>query len=284
MTAPATRSQEAGLAAVHATLNYLVDTGTKPVTHIVDEGTGPNRREEMLDARTVPVHDARPIAGRLSLDVNGFALVCHDSAVTDFLDRGQVDGTWTREVEALVANATGASRVLVFDHTLRIEDEAIRTAKHTREPVRVVHNDYTEKSGPQRVRDLLPRDEAEAALAKRYVYVNVWRTIAGPVEEAPLAICDWTSLTEADMVATDLKYRDRVGEIYRTAWRPNHRWYYFPYMTPGEVLLLKCFDTERDGRARWTAHTAFDDPTTPAGAAPRQSIETRTIAFFDTDG
>src|SRR3546814_17563143 len=103
------------------------------------------------------------------------------------------------------------------------------------------------------VRDLLPLEEAEAALRNRYVFINVWRTIAGTVEEAPLAVCDWNSLAEGDLVETDLKYRDRVGEIYRAAWNPDHRWYYFPRMRTDEALLLKCFDTERDGRARWPA-------------------------------
>lgn len=282
--AQAARNRETdGPAALDATLNYVRDTGVKPVTHIAAMGES-NRREETPDLRTVPIHDGRPFADSYTLDRNGFALVHHDSAVTDFLDPAQVEGVWAREVEAMIRRETGASRVVVFDHTLRVEDEATRTARRTREPVRVVHNDYTEKSGPQRVRDLLPPDEAEAALANRFVFINAWRTIAGEVEEAPLAICDWTSLAEGDFVATDLKYKDRVGEIYRAAWSPNHRWVYFPRMRPDEVILLKCFDTERDGRARWTAHTAFDDPTSPPDAAPRQSIETRAIAFFDSRG
>ena len=137
------------------------------------------------------------------------------------------------------------------------------------------------KSGPQRVRDLLTPEEAEAALKKRYVYVNVWRSISGAVEEAPLGICDATSIAEDDMVLMDLKYDDRIGEIHRTKYNPDHRWVYFPQMVPDEVILLKCYDTKMDGRARWTAHSAFDDPTSPANAAPRQSIETRSIAFYD---
>ncbi|HCP00431.1 MAG TPA: methyltransferase, partial [Rhodospirillaceae bacterium] len=180
----------------------------------------------------------------------------------------------------IVASATRASRVLVFDHTLRVEDEKTRKTKKLREPVRVVHNDYTDTSGPQRIRDLLPPDEAEVALTKRYVYVNVWRSINGAVEEAPLGICDAKSIAEGDMILMDLKYGDRVGEIHRTRYNPNHQWVYFPRMVPDEIILLKCYDSRTDV-ARWTAHTAFDDPTSPADAAPRQSIETRTIAFYE---
>ncbi len=265
---------------VNASVNYVVDNGIRPVTYIAEMGES-NRRDETPDHRTVPIYNARPVADRLTLDQNGFAFLRKETGVTDFLDNTQIESIYNPEVEKIVAAATGASRVLVFDHTLRVADEATRTSKKLREPVRVVHNDYTDLSGPQRVRDLLPHDEAEAALKKRYVYVNVWRSIRGTVEEAPLGICDAQSLAEDDMILMDLKYKDRVGEIHRTRYNPEHRWVYFPQMTPDEVILLKCYDTERDGRARWTAHTAFDDPTSPPNASPRQSIETRTIAFYE---
>jgi hypothetical protein len=264
---------------VEATMNYVLDNGVKPVTHISPYGES-NKRDETPDHRTVPVYDARAVASDLTLDTNGFEFHNRPTAVTDFLDKSQIETVYNPEVERIVAEATGASRVIVFDHTLRVADEEMRTTQKLREPVRVVHNDYTDKSGPQRVRDLLPPDEAEAALGKRYVYVNVWRSISGAVEEAPLGICDAQSIAEGDMILMDLKYDDRVGEIHRTKYNPDHRWVYFPRMEPDELILLKCYDTETD-RARWTAHTAFDDPASPTDAAPRQSIETRTIAFYD---
>ena len=265
---------------IEASMNYVLDNGVKPVTHISPYGES-NRRDETPDHHTVPVYDARSVAGEITLDGNGFEFHNRPTAVTDFLDPSQIETVYNSEVEKIVAEATGASRVIVFDHTMRVADEETRTTKKLREPVRVVHNDYTDKSGPQRVRDLLPPDEAEAALKKRYVYVNVWRSISGNVEEVPLGICDAQSIAEGDMILMDLKYDDRVGEIHRTKYNPDHRWVYFPQMKPDELILLKCYDTETDGRARWTAHTAFDDPTSPADAAPRQSIETRTIALYD---
>jgi hypothetical protein len=265
---------------VEATVNYVVDNGIRPVTYIAEMGES-NRRDEVPDHRTVPIYDARPVADQLTLDSNGFAFQRQETAVTDFLDSSQIESIYNPEVEKIVAAATGASRVLVFDHTLRVADEDTRTSHKLREPVHVVHNDYTDLSAPQRIRDLLPADEAEAALKKRYVYVNVWRSIKGTVEEIPLGICDAQSLVEDDMILMDLKYKDRVGEIHRTRYSPDHRWVYFPQMQPDELILLKCYDTELDGRARWTAHTAFEDPTSPANAARRQSIETRTIAFYD---
>jgi hypothetical protein len=278
MTQPATET--ANLPFVEATMNYVDDSEKRPVTYIAEMGES-NRRDEVPDPRVVPVYDARSIADELTLDRNGLELVRDTTAVTDFQDQNQIETIYNPEVERLVKAATGASRVLVFDHTLRVADENRRKAEKLREPVRIVHNDYTDKSGPQRVRDLLPPERAEEALKKRYVYVNVWRSIHGTVEEAPLGICEWQSLEDDDMVLMDLVYSDRVGEIHRTRYNSNHRWLYFPQMKEDEVILLKCFDTERDGRARWTAHAAFDDPSSPPDAAPRQSIETRTIAFYD---
>ena len=78
---------------------------------------------------------------------------------------------------------------------------------------------------------------------------------------------------------TDLKYRDRTGEVYSLTYSADHRWFYCPDMQPNEALLLKCYDSDPT-RAQMTAHTAFDDPTTPPDAPARESIEVRTLAFF----
>jgi hypothetical protein len=177
-----------------------------------------------------------------------------------------------------VKEVTGAARVLAFDHNVR-RGPAGQPDKNVREPVKYAHNDYTLKSGPQRVCDLLPT-EAETLLKHRFVFINVWRPIRGPVEQMPLAVCDARSIAPADLVPTDLKYTDRTGEVHSLAFNPGHRWFYVPHMRTDEVLLLKCYDSMDDGRARFTAHGAFDDPNTPAGAPARESIEVRTIAFF----
>jgi cation transport regulator ChaB len=148
-----------------------------------------------------------------------------------------------------------------------------------REPVRRVHNDYTERSGPQRVRDLLPA-EAEELLKHRFAVIQTWRPIRNPVMTAPLAIADARTLPMNDMILTERRYPDRVGEIYHIAYNPAHRWYYFPNMRRNEALVFKTYDSAKDGRARWTAHAAFDDPTSPPDAPQRESIEIRALAFF----
>jgi hypothetical protein len=162
---------------------------------------------------------------------------------------------------------------------MRTADDELRQAAKIREVVRRVHNDYTDWSGPQRVRDLMG-DEAEELLKHRFAIVQVWRPIRHPVESWPLAIADARSLSPDDMVVTERRYPDRIGQTSAITWNPEHRWYWFPLMRPDEALVFKTFESMKDGRARFTAHTAFDDPTTPPHARPRESIEIRTLAFF----
>ena len=143
-----------------------------------------------------------------------------------------------------------------------------------------MHNDYTEVSGPQRVRDLVGGAEAERLLRYRFAVINVWRPMVGPVWDTPLAVCDARSMAAEDFRRTDLIYPERTGEVYSVRHNPAHRWYYVSAMEPDEVLYMKCFDSARDGRARFTAHSAFANPDCPAEFTPRESIETRTLAFF----
>lgn len=261
-------------ASVDGIFSYMVKKAGKPAYYLYEPESGPVARPETRK-HAMPVLNGR--RETLTLDRNGFEFVDHETQINDFYDNNEVLSHYYAEVEALVKRATGANRVLVFDHNQRHGGE--EKPKGVREPVRFAHNDYTEESGPQRIRDLLP-EEAETLLQHRYVFINVWRPIRGPIEEAPLAVCDASSMRPDDFVATDLNYSDRSGEIYSVAHRDGHRWIYFPKMKPDEALLLKCFDSERDGRARFTAHSAFDDPNTPESPAPRESIEARTVAFF----
>jgi hypothetical protein len=275
----AATSGDSGPAEVTAELTYSVDTGVKPVNETYGPGHLMRRASGTLEKRSVRIRNGRSIAGELSFDRSGFVLVSHRTQVPDFFDKAQLPVAYYPEVEALVKEVSGARRVVVFDHTLRSGDEAERGARQIREPILLVHNDYTEWSGPQRVRDLLP-DEAEALLRGRVAVIQVWRAINQPIQANPLAIADARSLAPGDLIAAERRYPDRVGEIYQVAYSPAHEWFYFPRMRRDEALVFKVYDSETDGRARFTAHTSFHDPTTPPGAPPRQSIEVRTLAFF----
>ena len=269
-----------GLTYVDARVNYLADLSVKPVTYNPPLGTGLPRREGNYRFFDVRVHNARPYANDLSLDKQAFILTNHDTQVRDFYDETEVRSAYYAEVEALIKRETGASKVVMFDHTVRTADRAVERGLRT--PVQSVHNDYTEKSGPQRVRDLLPPNEAEARLKKRFAEYNVWRNIAHePIEMTPLGFVDAQTIAPRDLAVCNLVYADRVGEIYQGVYNADHQWHYFPAMTRDEAILIKCYDSEKDGRARFSLHSAFDDPTSPANAKPRQSIEVRAFAFFN---
>jgi hypothetical protein len=258
---------------------YTVDTGEK----LVNETFGPNnirrRSSGAQEAKKVTIDDGRALAAELSLERNGFVLVRHPTAVRDFFDAAELKAVYYPEVERLVRERSGARRVVVFDHTLRSGDEGEREARLVREPVLSAHNDYTEWSGPQRVRDLLP-DEAEALLKNRFAIIQVWRAINLPIRANPLALADARSIAAGDLIISERRYPDRVGQTYRLKYNPAHRWFYFPQLARDEAIVFKVYDSAADGRARFTPHTSFADPATPPGAPPRQSIEARTLAFF----
>ena len=264
---------------VEAELNFFIPNGQRPQIFKPTPEFPDGRRTGDFELRTVPIADSRYLAEHFSLDREGFELTNHSTAVSDFLDEDEVRAIYYPEVERLVRDATGASQVIIFDHTVRIDDVRKATAKDTRTPVRTVHNDYTLKSGPQRITDLVDLDEARRWRAHRYAVVNVWRSIAGPIETTPLAIADARSVRPESFVATDLVYPDRTGEIYNVAYDPNLRWHYFSSMTRDEALLLKVFDSAED-RAKWTAHAAFVNPQARTDAPARQSIEVRTLLSF----
>ena len=266
--------------AVQATLNYLADSSEKPVYYTFEPPAGTPRSTGTFVAKTVPIHSARDLAADLSLDKQGFQIVLQDSAVGDFYDQDEVKRVYYPEVERLLKETTGADRVVIFDHQVRNIELAQRGERNAREYVHTVHNDYTAKSGPRRVRDHLPLAEAEERLKHRFAEINVWRPIQGPVQSEPLAVCDARTIDPQDVVVSNLVYPDKVGETYSFRYNPNHRWSYFPRQEKREVTLLKCYDSKEDGRARFTAHTAFQDPTTKPGAAPRESIEVRALIFW----
>jgi hypothetical protein len=264
---------------VESSLNYF-DAGPGPSAvyayRTPDAGQAP---PPTYSRHPVCFLDAREHGGDVSLDGSGFVLLPQQSAVDDLYDADAVRAHYYPEMEKLVGEATGAVRVVAFDHNVRCAPMAKRGEASAQMPVKAAHNDYSAISGPRRVRELLP-DEADALLEQRFAVVNAWRPIRGPVESTPLAVCDARTIGDDDLHSIDLIYSDRVGEVQLLAHNPAHRWYYVPRMTRDEVLLIKCYDSAQDGPARFTAHSAFELPDTSDDAAPRESIEVRTLAFF----
>jgi hypothetical protein len=268
---------------VRSNFNYTLDDGKVPEVYFYEPPPGTVVHQPGNDPHEMAITDGWSRADRFSLDREGFALKEFRNAFDRFDSDDAVRSQFYAPVAEFVRASVGARRVVVFDHTIRSKaNEQQQTAEHTttqRAPVMLVHCDYTPVSGPLRVRQMLP-DEADALLERRVAFYNFWKPLKRRVEEKPLAMCDVTSATQEDMLKMKLRYRERTGEIFVMRHSPAHRWWYFPKMTPENVVLLKTYESETDGRARFLGHSAFDDPGTPADAPVRESIEMRTMAFF----
>ena len=266
---------------IRAKLNYIVDTGVPPVRYIdwpemADKAVPPQYRQYEMTVR-----DGRPLRETFEFDSHGFVFVEHRTRVHDFTDEAERKRVYDPEVQALIKKHSGACDVVVFDHTIRVSDEAQQQSTNARPTVKGVHNDYTEASAPRRLREIVGDEEAERRMKKRWAIVQVWRPIRGKVLIDPLGICDGRSIPREGFIRVERRYKYRTGEVYHIAHHPAHVWYYFPHMERHEALVFKVFDSDAAKPSRFTAHSAFDDPATPVDAPPRESIETRTFAFFD---
>lgn len=266
------------LETVSANLAYTARRADKLYFYRFPPPEGVPELNVAIEPHVTSIANARPVAERFSLDREGYALVRHRSAARDFGDEAQTLALGHPEAAEIVRAATGASRVLVFDHTLRRRTGELDLSVQ-RQPVARAHVDQTEKSGPQRVRDIMG-DQAEELLSRRAAVINVWRPVGHVARDWPLALGDGRSIDPADLMPTDLIFPHRPGETYSLAYNPAQRWFYIPDLAVDECLLIKCWDSDRTV-TRFAPHTGFEDPTTPEGTPPRASIEFRTLAFFD---
>jgi hypothetical protein len=258
---------------VTSTLHYLKRGTEKPTRYVAEPPPGVPVWNGIDDPREMTIEDARGRETEFTIDRNGFQLVKAPTVVRDFYSNEEVKRVYYPEVERLLRDTLGASRVFVFDHGVR---NAGRPGSGM--PVRRVHNDHTVNSAPRRVRDHLGADASEL-LKRRFGIVNVWRPIRGPVLDSPLALCDAQSFTDGDLIATDFVHPHVRGETSSVEYNPKHRWYYFSEMQADEVVLIRVHDSANDGRARLSFHTSFDNPLA-SGAPPRESIEVRALVFF----
>ncbi|MDP6517416.1 MAG: CmcJ/NvfI family oxidoreductase [Alphaproteobacteria bacterium] len=269
---------------VRAPLNFVVRQDTKP--YFISSALTGGDAEFFFEteAQTVTIRDVRPVADSLSIDMEGFELYRHETSVEDLYDDAAVEGVYSREIEALLKAATGASRVVVFDHTRRADGpRGAVNPDGLRGPAYLVHVDYTALSGPERVRNFLGTEEVDRVLGSggRIVQINVWRPITGPVQRSPLALAEAESIKTEELIATEQRFPDRVGEIYLLARGSDQRWCWLSGMDRNETLLIKGWDSLDDGRARFTPHGAFPVPDQDPEAPTRESIETRTYLVFD---
>lgn len=270
------------LSAVTADLAYLSPEVKKPVFYVAEPPPGVGRDNAHYENHSLPIYDARPHPGQLSLDQAGFQLVPQPSAIANFYDEDDIQRRYYPEAEQVLRALTGAQAVIVFDHNVRHSFWARQGRTDLQPPVERVHNDFTASSGHSRARLELERlgISATTLLRQRFAIVNLWRPIGAPVVRSPLALCHAQTIAPTDLVTRDLVYRDRIGKTYAVTYNPAHQWFYFPQMERHEALAFKCFDSTLSGVARFTAHTAFTDPTASPTAPPRESIEVRALVFY----
>eukprot|EP00245_Coleochaete_scutata_P000649 TRINITY_DN10755_c0_g3_i1.p1 TRINITY_DN10755_c0_g3~~TRINITY_DN10755_c0_g3_i1.p1 ORF type:complete len:384 (-),score=57.20 TRINITY_DN10755_c0_g3_i1:594-1745(-) len=278
-----------GSSSVRAGLRFTSVSQERQYLYLCPPPPGKPMLNSVDELHEVDITDVRQLASSLDIDRHGFRLVPFSTALEydGFSSDEKIKEVYYAEAEEAVKKVTGASRVVVFDHTIRkrlksLEGQIMDMTKRSSvpQPVDRAHVDYTEKSGPQRLRDFMG-DEAEPLLKRRFAIVQLWRPLKGPVIDAPLAVCDASTTTPDDRFPVDLIYKDRVGEIFYVAHSSKQKWYYASRMTTDEALVFKCYDSDRSKTARFTPHSGFRDPSTPPGAEPRESIEIRTLAFFD---
>lgn len=227
----------------------------------------------------VTFHDMRPEADELALERNGFVLLDEPTDVTEFTDEAE-KARYCGQCEALVQRLTDAEKVVSFGPIIRTNAPG---AHGHNQPAHGAHVDYGDRTVRDFSYDLLDKAEADRLLAGRYMLINLWRPIA-MVESAPLALCDARTVRREDLFDSEVvgglgDFQRRSLWGFNLAWAPGQRWYWAPHMCPWEVFAFKLFDSDPDA-VQFTAHSAFEDPNTPADAAPRQSIEIRTIAYL----
>jgi len=275
-------AQTAEGTAVTAPLVYLKPMAGRPRSYTYEPPPGVPWRTGEDAAVPVAVRDLRPVARDVSLDTHGFALVPFTTSFARFEDAAAIKRDYYPEVTDFVRRATGAARVIAFDHNVRSSGVRGRAPSGVREPAKRVHADFTLASGPKRARAELEAagEDPSRWLAGRYQLVNLWRPIVGPVRAMPLAMLDGRTIAAGDLVLTDLVHPNRTGEIYSLVHNAAHRWYYVPAMRADEAFLIKCYDSDPAAPVRLAPHGAFEDPRTPPDAPPRQSIEVRTLVLF----
>ncbi|KAF5340245.1 hypothetical protein D9611_007795 [Ephemerocybe angulata] len=276
-----------GPSTVTATINYAVAPANgRAYFHInADPVTGKRginyRHEEHND---IEIENVRGKEEQYTLDNAGFQWYKSPAKFTAFENDALVEKEYYAESIELLKKLTGASKVVIFDNTIRRHRPGqVGDTPQTRQPVFQAHVDQTTKASIARVHRHLPADEVPGLLEKRFQIINLWRPIKNVAWEWPLALCDYRSVNpETDTLPIALIYPDREGETYGIKHNPNHKWKYLKGMTPDEVVLIKCFDSLQDGSvAVFTPHTGFVDPTTPPDAPRRESIELRALVFYD---
>ncbi|KAF1958381.1 hypothetical protein CC80DRAFT_515147 [Byssothecium circinans] len=266
---------------VQTTLNYWDDPGDglPPTPIFIGKGRITNERPHR--AHNFTITDINGEEDRYKLDSHGFQYCRHESAEKDFTDEKAIQDVYYKECEKLLKDVTGAKRVHIFNHKVRRGPTQWHHLGQNnlanRGPVTRTHVDQSYHGAELRLRWEFP-DEADELVKKRYQIINIWRPIETILKD-PIAVADSNSVPDADLVAAGMTEHDFKGESWVVRHSPDHRWYFKHLQTPQDVLLVKCFDSDKSV-ARRSLHSAFEDPAN-RGEQSRQSIEVRCLVCYD---
>lgn len=257
---------------VPAWVNYHVKSDAPQAFEFDVDGIVGNLVSPELVKTKINVVDLRGAKSSVSFDADGIAFVHKPTAVTDFSNSKAWETAYNEDLTALLKAQIGAKEVIVFDHTVRVDDPTA-----ARRPARNVHNDYNQAGAEQRLIDIVGEERALDFHAAGYGFVNVWRPIEHVIQSSPLGFIRPDSMMEDDWMDIGLIYPDRFGQILGVAENPAHKWFYQSHMTPDEVVLFNIYDNT--GRPH-LAHSALDMAGDDKASVPRKSIESRTLVRY----
>lgn len=257
---------------VPAWVNYHIKSDAPQAFEFDVDGIVGNLVSPELVKTLIQVTDLRGETPSISFDQDGIAFVHQPTSVTDFSISAPWEPIYNEELTDLLKEQIGAKDVIIFDHTVRIDDPDA-----ARRPARNVHNDYNQAGAEQRLIDIVGEDKATDFHAAGYGFVNVWRPIERVIQSSPLGFIRPDSMVADDWMDIGLIYPDRFGQILGVAANPAHEWFYQSQMTPDEVVLFNIYDNT--GRPH-LAHSALDMEGDDKAPVPRKSIESRTLVRY----
>lgn len=257
---------------IDASVNYHVKKNSLQAFEFDVDGVVGNLVSPELVETKITVADLRGSDERTLFNRDGIEFLDHASAINDFEHGEDWSAVYDQELSELLKSRIGAKEVIVFDHTVRIDDP-----QAARRPARNVHNDYNEKGAEQRLIDLVGEERAQEFKQAGYGFVNVWRPVQNVIKSSPLGFIRPQSTKAGDWIDIGLIYPDRFGQILGVAANENHEWFYRSDMTPDEIVVFNIYDNR--GRPH-LAHSALDLPSDKAAVTPRKSIESRTLVRY----
>ncbi|KAF2214330.1 hypothetical protein CERZMDRAFT_37850 [Cercospora zeae-maydis SCOH1-5] len=288
---------------IESVMNYHYEPAPGEDIKIPYVNTAGSKRIKHTPQR-VRITDLRTTDNHFTVDENGFQFLKYPGPVgtkhESFSNDAIITDAIFNEARELIKNTTGATHVYAMSHMLRrdpalavvdipedVPDEA--EYRSTNVPAMQVHIDHTNRSADTLL-ECLTIPEAEYVRSKaancRWAVINLWKPLK-TVTRQPLAVCDATTVPESDLRGYTMRVRPEVSpdsternvEIWHVMANPEHKWYWPSAMEPNEALLIKCFDSKLDGRARWAPHSAFNLPDDQG--APRESIEIRCLVLWE---